>query len=117
MKFSGDTSFCSNSGQVQGGGIYGLGASIYFSGNNSFTANTAARGGGEYLVDSFNFLFHNTVITMDSNNATEYGGAVYVEDSDPFSYCFPTPYLLVRCFFQVYGTISSHLTFSPHLKL
>ena len=106
LKFSGNTSFCSNSGQVQGGGIYGLGASIYFSGNNSFTANTAARGGGEYLVDSFNFLSHNTVVTMDSNNATEYGGAVYVEDSDPFSYCFPLSFEPVGCFFRVYGKIN-----------
>ena len=106
LKFSGSTSFCSNSGQEQGGGIYGLAASIYFRGNNSFTANTAVRGGGQYLVDSFNFLFHtDTVITMDSNNATEYGGAVYVQDSDPFSYCLPLPYKLVGCFFQVYGTI------------
>ena len=103
LKFSGNTSFSSNSAQVQGGGIYGLGASIYFSGNNCFTANTAARGGGEYLVNSFTFLFHtDTVVTMDSNNATEYGGAVYVEDSDPFSYCLP---LSVGCFLQVYGTI------------
>ena len=107
LKFSGNTSFDSNSGQVQGGGIYGLAASIYFSGNNSFTGNTAARGGGEYLVDSFDFLSHNTVITMHSNNATEYGGAVYVEDSDPFSYCLRLPYklVLVGCFFQVYGAI------------
>jgi len=58
---------------------------LYFSGNNSFTANTAARGGGEYLVDSLNFLFPNTVVTMDSNNATEYGGAVYVEDCNSLS--------------------------------
>ena len=102
LKFSGSTSFSSNSGKLQGGGIYGLAASIYFNGNSNFTGNTAARGGGEYLVDSFNFLSHNTVITMDGNNATEYGGAVYVEDSDPFSYCLP---LSVGCFFQVYGTI------------
>ena len=105
LKFSGNTNFRSNSGELKGGGIYGLGASIYFSGNSSFTGNTAARGGGEYLVDSFNFLSHNTVVTMDGNNATEYGGAVYVEDSDPFSYCLPLPYKLVGCFFQVYGTI------------
>ena len=105
LKFSGSTHFSSNSGQLQGGGIYGLGASMYFSGNNSFTGNTAVRGGGEYLVDSFNFLSQNTVITMDSNNATEYGGAVYVEDSDPLSYCLPLPYNLVECFFQFYGTI------------
>ena len=105
LKFSGNTNFSSNSGELQGGGIYGLAASIYFSGNSSFTANTAARGGGEYLVDSFNFLSRYTVVTMDSNNATEYGGAVYVEDSDPFSYCFPLSYKLVGCFFQVYGEI------------
>ena len=105
LKFSGSTSFCSNTGQLKGGGIYGLAASIYFSGDSNFTANTAVRGGGEYLVDSFNFLSHNTVVTMDSNNAAEYGGAVYVEDSDPFSYCFPLSYKLVGCFFQVYGKI------------
>ena len=104
LKFSGNTRFRSNSGLLKGGGIYGLATSMYFSGNNSFRANTAARGGGEYLVDSFNFLSHNTVVTMDSNNATEYGGAVYVEDSDPFSYCLPLSEL-VGCFLQVYGKI------------
>jgi len=109
LKFSGNTSFKSNSGHLQGGGIYGHIASIYFKGNSSFTSNSAARGGGEYLVDSFNFLFHNTVVTMDSNNTTEYGGAVYVEDSNPFSYCF---LLSVLCFFQVYGTIEPHGSFS-----
>ena len=70
---------------------------------NGWTNSTQT--GGEYLVDSFNFLSHNTVVTMDSNNATEYGGAVYVEDSDPFSYCLSITYKLVRCFFQVYGAI------------
>jgi len=105
LKFSGNTSFSSNSGQLQGGGIYGHIASTYFSGNSSFTSNSAARGGGEYLIDSFNFLFHNTVVTMDSNNATEYGGAVYVEDSNPLLYCLPLPML---CFFQVYGTVEPH---------
>ena len=120
LKFSRNTSFSSNSGQLQGGGIYGLAASIYFRGNNSFTGNTAARGGGQYLVDSFNFLSHNTVVTMDGNNATEYGGAVYVEDSDPFSYCLPLPYKLVGCFFQVYGTIKlphDSLTAAIHASL
>ena len=40
---------------------------------------------------------------MDGNNATEYGGAVYVEDSHPISYCFPDIANLERCFFQVDG--------------
>jgi len=84
--------FSSNSGhdkQLLGGGIYGLGTSLYFSGNSNFTANTAARGGGEYLENSFNYLAKNTNVTTDSNNATKYGGAVYVEEFEPFSYCYP----------------------------
>ena len=118
LKFSGNTSFSLNSGQLQGGGIYGLGTSIYFRGSSSFTANTASRGGGEYLVDSFNYLFQNTVFTMDSNSVTEYGGAVYVEDSDPFSYCSPLSFKSVGCFFQVYGTIliNSHGSFLSSIE-
>ena len=101
LTFSGNTVFCSNSGQFLGGGIYALGTSLYFIGNSSFTSNTAERGGGEYLVNSFNFLSQNASITMDGNNATEYGGAVYVEDSDPISYCFPESVNQERCLFQV----------------
>jgi len=117
LTFSGNTSFSSNSGQFHGGAIYGHAASIYFSGNNSFTANTAARGGGEYLIDSLNFLFPNTVVTMDSNSATEYGGAVYVQDSDSLSYCFPLSFKFVRCFFQVYGRVEPQITFLPSFDL
>ena len=101
LMFNGSTSFTSNSGQLLGGGIYGLETLLYFTGNNSFTANTAARGGGEYLVNSINFLSQSASVTMDSNNATEYGGAVYVEDSDPISYCFPEAINLENCPFQV----------------
>ena len=107
--FSGSTNFRSNSGQLLGGGIYALGTLLYFIGNSSFTANTAARGGGEYLVNSFNFLSQNASITMDSNNATEYGGAVYVEDSDPISHCFPESINLERCLFQVNGLFRTSL--------
>ena len=101
LTFSGNTSFCSNSVKFLGGGIYALGTLLYFNGNSSFTANTAARGGGEYLVNSVNFLAQNASVTMDSNIATEYGGAVYVEDSDPISYCFPGSVSLEKCLFQV----------------
>ena len=105
LNFSRSTTFSSNSGRLKGGGLYGLGVSIYFCGSSSFRANTAARGGGEYLVGSFNFLSHNSVVTMDGNNATEYGGAVYVEDSDPISNCLSIALILVRCVFQVDGTV------------
>ena len=115
VMFSGHTSFTSNSAQDNqslGGGLYALGTSLYFSGNNSFTANTAARGGGEYLENSLNYLAKNTSVTMDGNNASKYGGAVYVEDFEPFSYCYPSAnlfsspaadYGFQKCFIQIFG--------------
>jgi len=100
MWFSGDTSFSSNSGLDKGGGIYGLNTSLYFSGNSSFTANTAAKGGAEYMASSFNYLSENATFTMERNNATEYGGAVYVEaDSD----CPPDHVAFLECFIQIFG--------------
>ena len=103
LKFNGNTKFESNTGRLQGGGIYGLGTSLYFSGNSSFTANTAARGGGEYLTHSLNFITRYANLVFDKNNATEYGGALYVEDSDPISYCLPEISFLANCFFQING--------------
>ena len=105
LTFDGSTSFNSNLGHLLGGGIYGLGTLLYFTGKSSFIANIAARGGGEYLVNSFNLLSQGASVTMDSNNATEYGGAVYVEDSDPISYCSPENINLENCPFQVDGLL------------
>ena len=101
LKFDGNTNFRSNSGHLQGGGVYAQGTNLYFIGNSSFTANTAAKGGGEYLVHSVNYFSRHANIIFDRNNATEFGGAVYVEDSDPTSYCFPD--LTRTCFFQIAG--------------
>ena len=84
-----------------------MGTFLYFNGNSTFTANTAARGGGEYLVNSFNFISQSATVTMDNNNATEYGGAVYVEDSDPLSYCNAGTVNVERCFFQVDGLLQT----------
>jgi len=105
LKFNGSTSFSSNSGELLGGWIYGLRTLVYLIGNIGFTANAAARGGGEYLVNSFNLLSQSSFVTMENNNASEYGGAVYVEDSDPISYCFPKSLNLERCVFQVDGLL------------
>ena len=67
--------------------MHGFGTLFYFIGSSSFTANTAGRGGAEYLAISFIFLSRNTTVIMNNNSATEYGGAVYVEDSNPITYC------------------------------
>ena len=115
LKFNGNTTFGSNSGHLQGGGIYGLGTSLYFSGNSSFTANTAARGGGEYLTSTFNFFSPYANIVFDKNNATEYGGAVYVEDSDPISYCFPHD-IKRKCSFQV-NAFFNYTSIPPSLRI
>ena len=78
---------------MKGRGIYGIRTSLYFSGNSSFTANTATRGGGEYLTpNSLSYFSYYANLIFSSNNASEYGGTVYVEVSDPTtctSYCFP----------------------------
>ena len=39
---------------------------------------------------------------MNNNSATEYGGAVYVEDSNPITYCISEELVLDRCFFETY---------------
>ena len=87
LKFSGNTIFSSNFVQYNGGGIHGVGTTLYLSGIGSFTANTAGRGGAEYLANSFLSLSRNSTVIMNNNSATEYGGAVYVEDSNPITYC------------------------------
>ena len=56
------------------------------------------------VEETFNFLSQSTNLTMGSNNAREYGGAVYVRDSDPIFYCFPDRANLEKCFFQVDGS-------------
>ena len=97
--FSGSTSFSSNSGQSLGQGIYGFGTLLYFIGSSSFTVNLL-----QGVEETFNFLSQSTALTMGSNNAREYGGAVYVKASDPISYCFPDRANLAKCFFQVDGS-------------
>ena len=50
---------------------------------------------------------------MDNNSATEYGGAVYVEDSNPIAYCISKfeDSLWDKCFFQIYQLYEiSHAT-------
>ena len=42
---------------------------------------------------------------MERNNATEYGGEVYVEDSEPISYCSPDHVIFLECFIQVFGLL------------
>ena len=49
-------------------------------------------------------ILHNTTVYWENNHAIR-GGAIYVQDASPLSYCTPlTPYIpLEECFFQLPG--------------
>ena len=53
----------------------------------SFVNNTALRGGAQYFDVTSTFNLHQTVHFQD-NNATEFGGAIYVVDVPSRSECF-----------------------------
>jgi len=103
LKISGNTIFSSNSVRYIGGGIYRLGKTLYMSGMNNFMANTAERGGAEYLASSFILLSKNSTVTMNNcyNSATQYGGAVFVQDSNPITYCTKSP-TFSKCFIEIF---------------
>ena len=75
-----------------------MGITLYLSGIGIFTANAASRVGEEYLANSFIFLSRNSTVIMNNNSAMEYGGAVYVEDSNPIAYCTSEELILERIF-------------------
>ena len=103
--FQGSSSFVNNSAQY-GGGIYSQSSNLTFAHNRSsqhtrispsfincklcgavsnssisFTNNTALLGGAQYFDLYSNFSLHQTAhVHFQDNNATEFGGAIYVVD-------------------------------------
>ena len=57
--------------------------------NCSYINNTAMRGGAQYFDVNSNFSLHQTAdVHFKDNNATEFGGAIYVEDVPSRNECF-----------------------------
>ena len=95
LNISGTSNFSSNYAP-QGGAISAqLKTTVMFDGTISFTNNTGtlnkyqigdSYGGGLYLAIASFSILPNTTVYWENNHAT-FGGAIYVVDSIPFSYC------------------------------
>ena len=87
--FQGSSSFMNNSAKY-GGGIYSESSNLTFAHNqSSYFNNMALRGGAQYFDVNSNFSLHQTAhVHFTGNNATEFGGAIYVVDEPSRSECF-----------------------------
>ena len=87
--FQGSSSFMSNYTNY-GGGIYSESSNlIMVHHNSSYLNNTALRGGAQYFDFNSNFsLYQTAYVSFQDNNATEFGGAIYVEDVPSRNECF-----------------------------
>ena len=109
---SGTSNLNSNSGAV-GGAIYAQNAILTLNGTVNITNNEAnnthmfkgsGSGGGVYLYNSTVSILSNTTVYWENNNAT-LGGAIYIRDGSPLSYCTSVATCIPKeeCFFQLPG--------------
>ena len=85
----GSSSFVNNSARY-GGGIYSESSNLTLvHDRSSYLNNMALRGGAQYFDVNSNFSLHQTAhVHFQGNNATEFGGAIYVVDVPSRSECF-----------------------------
>ena len=111
LSFSGTSEFINNSAEDCGGAIAtGSNCTVNFKGTSNFTNNTvsggdAFGGGGLYMKYKSTFLIYpNTTIYWENNHA-QLGGAIFVHDTSPLSYCTSVaPFVSQEeCFFQLSG--------------
>ena len=110
LNFSGTSNFINNS--ASGGGAISTNANssltfngtIHFANNGHYWGEITA-GGGVYMgVNCTVSILPNTTVHWENNHAT-LGGAIYVQDVSPLSYCtLLVPYVpKEECFFQLPG--------------
>ena len=76
VTFSGDTTFSNNSASLYAGGVYAYSSSnVTFSGSSTFSNNSAGGGGGVY-AGSFSSVTFSGNTTFSNNSASRYGGGV-----------------------------------------
>ena len=85
----GSSSFVNNSANY-GGGTYSESSNLtVVHDRSSYLNNMALRGGAQYFDVNSNFSLHQTAhVHFQGNNATEFGGAIYVVDVPSRSECF-----------------------------
>ena len=110
LSFSGTSNFINNSAESGGGAIAtGSNCTLTFKGTINFTNNTVSGdtlgGGGLYMkYKSTFFIYPNTTIYWENNHA-QFGGAIFVHDASPISYCTSVAPFVPQeeCFFQLSG--------------
>ena len=113
LNFSGASNFINNSASAGGAICATHNSSLTFNGTIHFTNNGyywggvtyGGGGGGVYMgVNSTVSMLPNTSVYWEKNHA-QIGGAIYVQDVSPLSYCTQlTPYVPKEmCFFQLPG--------------
>ena len=107
LSFSGTNNFINNSAGIDGGAILAYENSVlHFSGTNNFINNSADGGGGVIFLGlkSTLSILPNTTVYWENNHA-RFGGAIYVVDAVPASYCtvIATYIPQEECFFQLPG--------------
>ena len=111
INFNGTSNFINNSADYDGGAIFAyINVTLIFSRTVNFTNNVATRrgggtgrGGGVYLGLKYTIsIFPNTTMYWENNHAYV-GGAIYVRDASPISYCTSVAALVPKeeCFFQL----------------
>ena len=112
ISFNGTNKFINNIASL-GGAIYAesntsltFNGTIYFT-NNGHYVNTlttgSTKGGGVYMGFRSTFsILPNTSVYWENNHAN-FGGAIYVYDTIPVSYCDSTASYVPKCFFQLPG--------------
>ena len=108
------TSIFLNNYAVHGGAVHAVNSTLTFSETICFTNNGGkidtlngynTSGGGVYMGLKCTFsILPNTTVYWKSNHAT-LGGAIYVHDGSPISYCGTVAKLVPqeKCFFQLPG--------------
>ena len=116
LRFNGTNKFINNSAD-NGGAIYTdtnntliFNGTIYFISNGHYgggvdTQNGYTQGGGVFMGLKSTFsIFSSTTVYWENNHAN-LGGAIYVSDASPLSYCTSVATVVPKeeCFFQLPG--------------
>ena len=105
LTIDGNVSFLNNT--ADGGALYLYKSNIQLHGKISFENNSAMDGGAMYLEQSLLYLWPTALVSLSNNHAEHNGGAIYIADTNPYSYCLPNCTVKEDCFFQVVGRNTS----------
>ena len=88
----------------QGAGVFAANTTLSVSRNIGFVGNLASSSGGGLFMTAGSRLFFNSQSSVSfTNNIAKRGGAIHIEDSTAFVYCFQSAVITTaaECFFQL----------------